>query len=301
MGGILRGNTLQLKDLKKIGIVGPGLLGGSIGLALKSHNIPAEVIGIGHRQSSIDRAVQIGAIDRGSLNLADLTDCQLVILATPISLIRTALSELEPILQPGSVVTDVGSTKRQICEWAGPLGKRGIEFVGSHPIAGSEKRGVDFARPDLFLNANCFVTPTSKNSSEAVNLIGELWRLIGMRVVKTSPRQHDKLLATVSHLPHVVAAGLVNVCTEDQLKYTGTGFLDTSRIASGDVNLWRDIILSNPDCLNSALKKFITQLEKFQQAIEAGDSKKICKLLETAKHRRDDMVQFKYNHQQIES
>jgi prephenate dehydrogenase len=291
---------LQINELTKIGIVGPGLLGGSVGLALKSHNITARIIGIGHRTESLDRAVQIGAIDEGSLNLSDLAGCNLVILTTPISLIYTTLDQLGSILSAGTIVTDVGSTKRKICDYARPLAKAGIEFIGSHPIAGSEKRGVDFARHDLFLNANCFITPMKKNNSEAVELVRQLWETVGMRVVKISPREHDKLLAAISHLPHMAAAGLVNACTDAQVKFSGPGFQDTTRIASGDVTLWRDIIMSNPYYAAMFLKKYARELDRLRLAIETGDVKKVCRFLETAKKRRDDLIRFKYEHHLIE-
>ncbi len=291
---------MQINELKKIGIVGPGLLGGSIGLALKSHNIKGTILGIGHRAESLDRAVQIGAIDEGSLNIKDLAGCDLVILTTPISLIYETLDRLSAILSVGAIVTDVGSTKRKICEYARPLVKAGIEFIGSHPIAGSEKRGVDFARHDLFLNANCFITPTSKNNSETVDLIRRLWELLGMHVVKTSPREHDMLMAAISHLPHMAAAGLVNICSDDQVKFSGSGFQDTTRIASGDVNLWRDIVMSNPDYIVKFLKKYTRELDRLRSAIEAGDTKKVCQFLEIAKKRRDGLIRFKYEHRLIE-
>jgi prephenate dehydrogenase len=291
---------LKLRNLSKIGIVGPGLLGGSIGLAIKSHNPGHQVIGVGHRTRSVDRAKEIGAIDQGSLEIRDLAECDLVIIATPIGLIRRTIEELGEVLAPDAIVTDVGSTKRSICRWGKQLARRKIDFIGSHPIAGSEKRGVDFARPDLFINADCFVTPMAGNNPQAVDLVCELWQTLGMRVVKTTPSKHDKLLAAVSHLPHMVAAGLVNVCGEDQIKFSGTGFMDTTRIASGDVNLWHDIIVSNSDYLSAMLKKFTSQLEKVRQAIEKGDSKAICAFLEKARTRREDLVRFKYQQQQIE-
>jgi prephenate dehydrogenase len=291
---------LKINDLSKIGIVGPGLLGGSVALAIKTYSSAAKIIGIGHRPASIDRAVEIGAIDAGSLDIRDLADCELVVIATPIGLIHRTIDDLATVLSPRAVVTDVGSTKRQICRWGKTLMKRKIEFVGSHPIAGSEKRGVDFARPDLFVNANCFVTPVAGNTSQAVDLVCQLWKLLGMRVVKTSPGEHDKLLAAVSHLPHMVAAGLVNACTDDQMKFSGTGFMDTTRIASGDANLWHDIVISNADYLSSAIKKFTHQLDKFRQAVEKGDSKAICRFLEKARLSRENLVRFKYEQRQIE-
>jgi len=292
---------LNLKDLRKIGIVGPGLLGGSIGLALKSRGVSARIVGIGHRKSSLDRAVEIGAIDEGSEDLGSLAGAELVILATPLSLIKQSIDALGGILSPGTVVTDVGSTKRTICRWSQKLKRRKIEFVGSHPIAGSEKRGVDFARVDLFTNANCFITPQASNSEGAVGLVRELWTLVGMRVIEMSAGSHDALLAAVSHLPHMAAAGLVNVCDPEQLKYTGTGFIDTTRIASGDVNLWCDIVMSNSDKIDSVLKKFIKEMEQFRKAVGKGDSKAISRFLESAKHKRDELMRFKFAHKEIEA
>jgi prephenate dehydrogenase len=295
-----KGKFLRIKDLRKVGIVGPGLLGGSIGLALKSRELSARIVGIGHLRSSLDRAVEIGAIDEGSENIGDLAGSDLVIIATPIRLIRKTLVDVGDILSPGAVVTDVGSTKRQICRWGTRLFRRSIEFVGSHPIAGSEKRGVDFARVDLFTNANCFVTPVDRNSAGAVDLVTDLWTLIGMRVIKTTPAHHDQLLAAVSHLPHVVAAALVNACTEKQLRFTGTGFLDTTRIASGDVQLWHDIILSNPDRIHAVLTRFVRELDRFRTAVGQKDSKGICDFLTAAKVKRDNLIRFKYEHKEIE-
>ncbi len=292
---------MSIKQLRKIGIVGPGLIGGSIALALKSANIRAKIIGIGHRQNSIDRAVEFGAIDEGYLTLEKLNGCQLVIIATPISLIKSAIDSLADILAPGAVVTDVGSTKRQICKWGGKLMRKNIEFVGSHPVAGSEKRGIDFARHDLFVNANCFVTPTRKNSPSAVNLVVQLWKTIGMNVIEATPAQHDKLLGLVSHLPHIVAAGLVNTCSQRQLEFTGTGFMDTTRIASGDVKLWTDIIMSNPDYIVQSLKKFTAKLNEITEAINSEDENKLVRLLASAKTKRDKLVEFKYQHKQIEA
>ena len=292
---------LHIKKLKKIGIVGPGLIGGSVALALKTANVPAKIIGIGHRQISIDRAIEFGAIDEGSLSLEDLHDCQLVIIATPISLIKSTIDSLVDILARGAIVTDVGSTKRQICKWASKLFSRKIEFVGSHPVAGSEKRGIEFARHDLFVNANCFVTPVKMNSASAIDLISQLWRTVGMNVVVTSPAEHDKLLGLVSHLPHVVAAGLVNTCTQKQLEFTGTGFMDTTRIASGDVKLWTDIIMSNPDYIVKAIQNFSSELDEIANAIRNEDDKKLAKLLSSAKSKRDKLVAFKYQHRQIEA
>jgi len=296
-----KGKALEPKDLEKMAIIGPGLLGGSLGLALKSRALKTRIVGIGHRRSSLDRAVEIGAIDEGSVDLSAAAGSQLVVLATPIRLIQGGLEALSKILSPGTVVTDVGSTKRTICRWAKVLARHKIEFVGSHPIAGSEKRGVDFARVDLFANANCFITPMPSTPARATELVTELWKHVGMRVVAIDPARHDALLAAVSHLPHVVAAGLVNACTDEQLKFTGTGFLDTTRIASGDVPLWHDILITNPDKVDAALRKFLREMDRFRRAVRRRDSRQICRFLEKAKVRRDELMRFNLEHKEIEA
>ncbi len=291
---------MRIKDLKCIGIIGPGLIGGSIGLALKSEGVSAKIIGIGRRKSSIDSAIKIGAIDTGSTNIDDVKDANLVIITTPISTIKSIINDLSYILKPGTVVTDAGSTKRRVCRWGNKLIKRGVQFVGSHPIAGSEKRGVEFARHDLFRNAYCFITPTKEPTKPAIRLVTELWMTLNMRIVLASPEYHDRLLAYISHLPHIIASSLINTAINVEIEYAGTGFLDTTRIASGDMGLWTDIILSNPDNISRAIDRFIRQLTKFKDAIRKKDADKIKNLLKSAKVERDKLVEFKYKQSQIE-
>lgn len=290
----------RIEELKKIGIVGVGLIGGSIGLALRSAELKARIVGVGHRKTSIEKAIEIGAIDEGSTYLDILKDVELLIVATPISKMRPLFNQLAKILPASSVVTDAGSVKRKICSWGNIFFRYNIQFVGSHPIAGSEKRGVEFARHDLFKNAYCFITPTNKVRDESIGLVSELWKLLGMKIVISSPEQHDKLLAHISHLPHIIASSLINTAAKLELEYAGTGFMDTTRIASGDTSLWTDIILTNPDNIERAIDRFIKELLKFKDAIQKKDAKKIGILLANAKNIRDKLVEFKYRQAQIE-
>ncbi len=291
---------LCLQDLRSITIVGPGLLGGSIALGLKSAGVGARILGIGHRDVSIERALEIGAIDAGSLDLRDAAESEVVIIATPIGLFEPVLGALKNVLRPGAVITDVGSTKRYICDLAGRILPKGVHFVGSHPMAGSEKRGIEFARADLCLNATCIVTPSRSNPKWAVGLVGQLWSALGMRLVQLTPLRHDRILARISHLPHVVASALVNASTAEELKLTGGGFMDATRIASGDVNLWHDIIASNPDCLLEATAALRKQLDKLDAAVKSGDSARIKRFLDAAKEKRDWLVKFKYDTSRFE-
>jgi len=245
--------------------------------------------------------VAIGAIDVGSVEMSAAGGAELVILAVPIGQFDAMLSALSAVVSPGAIVTDVGSTKRQVCQWAAKRLPKGVTFVGSHPMAGSEKRGVEFARSDLCLGATCIVTPQPRTSKASAGLIESLWQTIGMRVVRMTPAQHDRILAKISHLPHVVASALVNLCSEEELKVSGMGFLDTTRIASGDVGLWHDIVVSNADGLRSAIDAMRRQLDRLESAIDAGDSKRIRAFLQTGKDRRDWLIQYKIDAGQVDS
>src|SRR5436190_17870561 len=192
--------------LERLSIVGVGLLGGSIGLAVRSTVNDCEIIGYGHRPATLERAVQIGAIDRGTGVLAEAVDgADLVILCTPVGLMREMLSGLAGCLKPGAVVADVGSTKASIVRAADEILPRGVAFIGSHPMAGSEKRGVEFARADLFQNALCILTPDERTDAKAVSNVEAFWELLGMRTCRMDPAAHDAALAEVSHLPHALA------------------------------------------------------------------------------------------------
>jgi len=289
----LRHKTLKINDLHTVAIVGPGLLGGSIGLGLKAAGLNARIIGVGHRPSSIRKAVEIGAIDSGFLEYRPLEDAQLVIIATPIGLFETVLSQLADVLHAGAVITDVGSTKQHICRQAERILPDRLRFIGSHPMAGSEQRGIEFARADLFQSATCIITPTQTSSRPALGLVRSMWTILGMRLVRLSPAEHDAVLAKISHLPHIAAAALVNICTSDELKISGPGFLDTTRIASGDVDLWNDIIMSNPDHIRAAAKRLKQQIDLLEKAVEARDTRSIKQFLASAKRKRDTLVKSK--------
>jgi len=252
--------------LRRISVLGVGLLGGSIGLAAKSAINGVEIIGYGHRQATLDRAVEVGAIDSFATEVTKaVAGADLVVLCTPVGVFEGLLRELVNVLKPGAVVTDVGSTKRSVVKLAENSLPAGVHFVGSHPMAGSEKRGVEFARADLFQNALCILTPTAKTDAGALKAVDAFWKSIGMRTTRLPPDEHDQLLAEVSHLPHALAAALVNMQSDKALTLAGKGFLDATRIAGGDGGLWRDILMDNRDNVLASigsLKKHLGELEK---------------------------------------
>ncbi|MEQ2006414.1 MAG: prephenate dehydrogenase/arogenate dehydrogenase family protein [Limisphaerales bacterium] len=281
----------------KVSLIGVGLLGGSIGLALKARRLADRVEGYVRREASIAECERLGVVDRATTDLlAVVKDADLVILCTPIAQMRALVEQFAGTLKPGALVTDVGSVKGSVVAELEPLcAKAGAQFVGSHPMAGAEKTGPAAARADLFEKAVCVVTPGPRTPAKAVKLVEEFWAAVGCRPLRLSPDQHDSLVARSSHLPHVVAAELANYVLspahpKEQPALCATGFRDTTRIAAGSPEMWRDIALANRKHLARALGVFIEDLQEFQRALEAGDAKAMDEFFETAKHRRDQWV-----------
>ena len=281
---------------RKITIIGVGLLGGSIGLAVKRRKLvsPGGVAGFVRRVASLKDCEQAGAVDFATTDLlAAVWDADLVILCTPLAQMRARVREMLPALKRGAMVTDVGSVKAGVVrELESLVAKAGAHFVGSHPMAGAEKTGVGAASADLFVNAVCVVTPTKKTNKAATHNVERFWKLLGARTLRLAPEQHDLLVSRSSHLPHVLAATLAgNVLKPAQPKHQAAlcanGFRDTTRIASGSPEMWRDIALANRKNLERALEDFISDLKKFGRTLAKADAQAITKFFETAKARRD--------------
>jgi len=263
-------------------IVGVGLVGGSIGCALKQKKLSDRVIGIGHRQKSLDLALKKGAIDKASLDAREAVAAgDIVILATPISLIIELSREVMPHLKSGAILTDVGSTKERILRRIASFGRDDVHFIGGHPIAGSEKRGVAQARADLFEGAICVLTPSDKAGRNKVEVLKEFWRDLGCRVMTLSAREHDRILAYVSHLPHLAALALTAGLDESLAPFVGPGFRDTTRIAAGDPNIWSDIFLSNRDEILHAIETFEENVKNLRDSIASGKKDALRSELET--------------------
>jgi prephenate dehydrogenase len=281
-------------QFRQLTIVGVGLLGGSIGLAVRGAIPGCRIIGCGHRRQTLDRALEMGAIDEAQLEpTAAVSGSDLVILCTPIGLFESLLKQIANSLEPGCIVTDVGSTKRSVAGAAGLILPDAVDFVPSHPIAGSEKRGVEFARADLFRHGLCILTPTAKTRPAALDRIEQFWKSLGMRTMRLDPATHDRLLADVSHLPHLLAAALVSMQEESALDLCGKGFLDTTRIAGGDGALWRDIFVDNADNLRAGVGRLVAQLAKVQALLESGNSEALKDWLDAAAQRRQKLLEQK--------
>ena len=281
-------------QFRKITIVGVGLLGGSLGLAIKKRQLAGEVTGYVRRAASIAECEKAKAVDSCSRDLREaVTNADLIVLCTPLAQMLSLLKEMLPAIKPGAVITDVGSVKSTVVkELESIVAKAGAYFVGSHPMAGAEKTGVGAARADLFVNAACVVTPTKRTNRAALRKTEQLWKDVGARVMRLSPELHDELVGRSSHLPHVAAATLANLVLDpshpkSQSQLCANGFRDTTRIASGSPEMWRDIAMANRKNLGKALEIFIRDLKKVQALLKKGDEKAAEKFFATGKKRRD--------------
>jgi prephenate dehydrogenase len=279
---------------QKVTMVGVGLLGGSLGLALKQRRLAARVEGYVRREASVAECEQLGAVDKATSDLAAaVKDAEIIILCTPLAQMRGLVEQMLPSVRSGTVITDVGSVKGSVIkDLEFLISEAGSCFVGSHPMAGSEKVGVAGARADLFENAICVITPTQRTKKDALRKVEGLWNAVGSRVMQLSPDMHDDLVSRSSHLPHVVAAELSNyvlspVHPKEQAMLCANGFKDTTRIASGSAEMWRDISLANRKNLYRVLGVFIEDLQEFQHALEHEDHKVIEDFFLKAKERRD--------------
>jgi prephenate dehydrogenase len=278
----------------KIALIGVGLLGGSIGLAARKQKLTRSVAGFVRRRARIRECQRVGAVNRAFLDLRQaVTGADLVILCTPIAQMSGLVDELLPLLEKGAVVTDVGSVKASVIEaLEAKIEQAGAHFVGSHPMAGSEQTGVKAARADLFESAVCVTTPTARTSTPALRKVERFWRALGSKVLRLSPELHDELVGRSSHLPHLIAAVLAHTVLApgsppQQGRLCANGFRDSTRIASGSPEMWRDIDIANRKNLLAALDLFANQLQNVRILLEQSGEQELTKFFEAAKHRRD--------------
>ncbi|MDY6913288.1 MAG: prephenate dehydrogenase [Planctomycetota bacterium] len=277
-------------EFQHVTVIGVGLMGGSLGLAIKARNPRVKIAGVGRRKRSLDDALTVGAIDTAHLDAAEAAgQSDLIILATPVGAFERHLRVIAPVLRRRAIVTDVGSTKAAVVRAALRVLGKSAPFVGSHPMAGSEHKGVRFAKANLFDGTTCIITPTAQTPQAAARRVEKLWRLLGMRVVRLTPAAHDKAMARISHLPHALASLLMVLAKKADLDVSASGFRDTTRLASGDAEMWRDIFLTNRKAILAAIDEFDEVLYHLRDLIQLGDAPGIEKFLTVAKRRRDGM------------
>jgi prephenate dehydrogenase len=289
-----------MKDLKQVTVIGLGLLGGSLTLTIQRTFPNIKAAGYSHRPSTRTRARQLSVANEVFDDIhQSVAEADIVVLATPVSTFEDIFTEIARSLPDGCIVTDVGSTKNLAHKWAAARLPSRVHYIGSHPIAGSEQRGVEYCRDDLFYGAVCVLTTNTKTNPQALQSLEDFWKKIGCIVKRMTPAQHDRVFANVSHVPHVVAASLVNANKDADLEYAGKGFMDASRIASGPAGIWSDILLTNAANTVKGIERVIKQLQQMKSAIASEDKDKVRKLLEMARAKRAALIEHKLRSEDI--
>lgn len=283
--------------INRLAVIGVGLIGGSLAKALRDANAVGEVIGCGRDADNLQRAVDLDVIDHFELQPAQaVKNADMVVLAVPVGAMANILTQIKPHLLPDCILTDVGSTKRSVVDTVKTVfGELPAGFVPGHPIAGTEKSGVDAAYPGLFHNRRVVLTPNAETSESALDTVSEMWGLTGAKVWRLGVDEHDHLLAISSHLPHVLAFSLVDSLAsmpdhQDIFRFSAGGFRDFTRIASSDPQMWHDICLNNRHELLAALNAYMRDLQGVVDALQNNDSEELFKRFSHAKAARDEHV-----------
>jgi prephenate dehydrogenase len=273
---------------KTVAIVGVGLIGGSIGLALRARKLAQRIVGIGRREETLKTAQRLGALTDWTLNLSQgVGDSELIVVCTPVEQIPQHVLAAAGACPAGALITDAGSTKQTILAALNGTLDRTARFIGSHPLAGSEKQGPAEANAELFVGRTVVVTPTRRNSKQDFRDVEAFWRALGADVIQMTPAAHDRRLAASSHLAHLVAAALADAVRPADHPLTAGGFRDTTRIAAGDPELWTQILLDNRQNVLRALEPFERSLAAMQKALKSGSRAQLKRILTTAKIKRD--------------
>lgn len=277
----------------RITIIGVGLIGGSIGLAIRKRHLAKEVVGVFRHKATMKKALAKRAVDRATMDIAEgVRGADLIIVASPVYFIPELVCMAMGYAKEGAVITDVGSTKGWVTDEVAVFAKDrpDISFVGSHPMAGSEHAGVEFSRSDLMDGSPCIVTKPLNKNVRAFKMVTGFWKSLGAKVSVMTPVEHDKAIALVSHLPHVMAFSLAGAVPEKFLKYAAEGFKDTTRVASSDPNLWTDIFMSNRREVLSSIKSFEKSYKELAGTLSKGDYRGVVRVLSKAKAKRDKLI-----------
>lgn len=286
---------MSKKIINKLCIIGVGLIGGSLARALKKAGAVGEVVGSGRDVAHLEKAKALGVIDffETDISLA-VKGCDMVVVAVPLGAMQSVFEKIAPFITDDMVITDVGSAKESVVKAANAaFNTIPKTLVPGHPIAGTEKSGVEASFAELYENRRVIITPLETSSSDAVSKVNSMWQACGAEVVETTIEHHDKVLAATSHLPHMLAFSLVDTLSKMDAKseifdFAAGGFRDFTRIASSDPDMWRDICLANGDALVEMIKKFVDDLQQLSSAIENNDSGYLKETFSRAKKARDE-------------
>lgn len=273
---------------KRLAVLGLGLLGGSVAKAAKERGLALEVVGAARRSAPLARALEAGIVDSVATPSDAVVGADFVVLGTPVGTMPNVIAEVAGVLESGCLLTDVGSVKSAVVDVLPGLLPEGVEFVGSHPMAGSHLRGPDHARSDLFEGASCVVTPREGQKAEVIGRVEAFWRDLGAIVTRRSPATHDEQVAWVSHLPHLVAfayAQSLDAAPTQAGELAGSGFRDFTRIAQSDAELWGEILSLNGKALSGPLSHFSKALAGLAEALEKDDGETLERLLNQARSR----------------
>lgn len=282
--------------IKHLAIIGVGLIGSSLALALKDKRYVQRVTGCGRSEVNLKKGVELGVLDDYELDPAvAVVGCDMVVLAVPLGAMAAVLEQIKPGLSSTAVITDVGSAKGSVVRDANRvLGARACRFVAGHPIAGTEKSGVEAGFASLYQQRKIILTPESKTDADATAAVTAMWKTTGAEVELMGVEHHDRILAATSHLPHMLAFSLVShlsrMSNQDEIfGYAAGGFRDFTRIASSDPVMWRDVCLANGDALVELIEGYKLELDRVMQAIRAQDADTLYELFRDAKHTRDQL------------
>jgi len=278
----------------KVAIVGPGLIGASMGMALRRRGLARRVVGIGRRQESLDRALSVGAIDKATMDPAKgVQGADLVVLATPIGALSDVMSQVGEALEAEVILTDVTSSKVKVIETISSAlrSRPDVAYIPTHPMAGSEQSGPLAASAELFEGAICIITPLTNTFPDSKRLITQMWNALGARVVSMTPQAHDRAVARISHMPHLAAAAMLAVLKEADMSLCGKGLLDTTRVAGGSPDLWLDICKTNREDIRDSLNDYIRVLKRVAEDLDGGNLGPLRTMLVDAKQKRDRLVE----------
>ncbi|MBL7197139.1 MAG: prephenate dehydrogenase [Candidatus Omnitrophica bacterium] len=272
----------------RITIVGVGLIGGSLAKAIRKKHLCKKIIGFFRKKRKLNKAIKEKIVDEGYLDLKkSICKSDLIILALPINQIINFMAKVKRIQKANTILMDVGSTKSKVITAANKLN---LNFVGTHPLAGSEKRGMDFSSSKLFDNSKVLIAPTKKTNKQALNKIKLFWKRLNAKIIILTPNQHDKILSYTSHLPHLSSFCLINSIPSEYLAFGASGLKDTTRIALSDAQIWTDILLSNKKELLLSIKSFESQIGKLKRIINKNKRNQLISFLNLSKNKRKKIV-----------
>lgn len=272
-----------------LAIVGVGLIGGSIALAARRRGIAARILGIDRQRATLDSALRDGVLDEAHADLTAAASADLILFCTPVDCIAAQVIEAAAYCRPGALLTDTGSTKAAILRDVRGRLPPGVEFLGSHPLAGSEKQGIAHASAHLLEDRLVIVTPQAESTDSALSTIRGFWTALGARVQAMDAEEHDRAMALTSHLPHLLSSALAGILPPELYDLAAAGFRDTTRLAAGHPGLWSAIFRSNQTDLLAALAILQERLQSFRESLVAGDRTALETLLRQGKEIRDEL------------